>query len=125
MIYLNDQQLSFMCPFFIHSSIIICVSILVFIHILTSILFTSVLFITEYFYLTLSTNKIIFLFHIYTDNITNGFIQLENSPEFYLNMGRLAIYYNGSFGGVCDNTFVENASNVACNELGYEYGGSM
>lgn len=40
-------------------------------------------------------------------------------------MGRLAIYYNGSFGGVCDNTFVGNAPNVACNELGYEYGGSM
>lgn len=40
-------------------------------------------------------------------------------------MGRLAIYYNGSFGGVCDNRFNERASNVACNELGYEYGGGM
>ena len=110
--------------FFIHPLSSVCSFFSSYLH-LTLILFTSVLFIAEYFYLPLSTNKIIFYFIIYTDNITNGFIQLENSPEFFLNMGRLAIYYNGSFGGVCDNSFVENAPYVACNELGYEYGGSM
>ena len=96
-----------------------------FTHILQLILFTYVLFFTSDLYLPLSIDNIIFLFQIDTDNITNGFIRLENSPESFHNMGRLAIYYNGSFGGVCDNRFNERASNVACNELGYEYGGGM
>ena len=35
--------------------------------------------------------------------------------------GRLEVFYNGSWGTVCDDSFTDNAAKVACNGLGFGY----
>jgi len=35
--------------------------------------------------------------------------------------GRLEVYYNGTWGTVCDNGFSDTAARVVCNMLGFGY----
>lgn len=43
-------------------------------------------------------------------------------PNYANVMGLLEIYYNGSYGTVCDDGFSTNEASVACRQLGYTDG---
>ena len=57
-------------------------------------------------------------------NFSNGHIQLINNPPNFTNMGIVQIYYNGSFGLVCDDGFTKLNADIICKQLGYNDGGS-
>ena len=53
----------------------------------------------------------------------NGAIMLSGAqPNFTMVMGLLEIYYNGSYGTVCDDGFTDLEASVACRQLNYTDG---
>ena len=54
---------------------------------------------------------------VYTDG---RFRLAGNAPH---NEGRLEVFYNGTWGTVCDDSFDNKAATIACHSLGFVYDG--